>query len=59
MSPREREVARLMARGLCNKEIARELGIAYGTAKIHVGKVLLHTRSRNRTEAALKLAAGQ
>lgn len=60
MSPREKQVAALMARGLPNKRIASELGIAYGTVAIHVRSVLRLTGSRNRTEAAFKLlSAGQ
>ena len=34
LSPREGEVALLVARGLSNKEVARELGISGGTVKI-------------------------
>ncbi len=37
VTPREMEVIRLLARGLQNKEIAAELGIAQRTAKFHVG----------------------
>lgn len=56
MTPRDQDVARLLARGLCDKEIARQLGIAHGTVRIHMRAVLRHTKSRNRTEAALKVA---
>jgi DNA-binding NarL/FixJ family response regulator len=41
LSPREREVALLVARGLANKEIARELGLSNGTVKLHVHKIFL------------------
>jgi DNA-binding NarL/FixJ family response regulator len=37
---REREVARLIARGLTNKQIAAELVIAEGTADRHVSNIL-------------------
>ena len=41
LSPREREVALLVARGFANKEIARELRLSLGTAKLHVHNILL------------------
>jgi two-component system nitrate/nitrite response regulator NarL len=40
LSPREHEILRGIARGASNKEIARELGIAETTVKIHVQHVL-------------------
>ena len=46
LSPREREVARLVARGLANKEIARELGLSQGTIKIHVHNISLKLKAR-------------
>jgi DNA-binding NarL/FixJ family response regulator len=50
LSPREREVAALVARGLSNKEVARELGLSDGTVKIHVHSIFqkLGTKSRYR-----------
>jgi DNA-binding CsgD family transcriptional regulator len=48
LSPREGEVALLVARGLSNKEVARELGISGGTVKIHMHSIFqkLGTKSR-------------
>ena len=46
LSPREREVAALVARGLANKEIARELGLSVGTIKLHVHSIFLKLRAR-------------
>ena len=46
LSPREREVARLVARGLANKEIARELGLSQGTVKMHVHSISLKLKAR-------------
>jgi DNA-binding NarL/FixJ family response regulator len=48
MTPREREVIRLIGDGMSNKEIAAELNIATHTVKSHVRNVMeklaLHTR---------------
>ena len=40
LTKREREIAELLARRLDNASIARELGIAVGTVKTHVHKIL-------------------
>ena len=48
LSPREREVAMLVARGLANKEIARELGLSLGTVKLHVHSIFLKLGTRSR-----------
>jgi DNA-binding NarL/FixJ family response regulator len=53
LTPREREVLGLLGRGLCNKRIARELGIAEKTVKTHVGHVLAKLGVTDRTQAAL------
>jgi len=53
LTPREHEVLRLIARGLPNKLIARELGIAEKTVKAHVGSVLRKLGVHDRTQAAL------
>jgi DNA-binding NarL/FixJ family response regulator len=52
LTPRQREVFAMFARGMSNKEIARALRIAEGTTKIHVSGVLRALGVRNRTEAA-------
>jgi DNA-binding NarL/FixJ family response regulator len=39
LSPREREVMVLAAKGLANKAIARELNVAEGTIKLHLHRV--------------------
>jgi DNA-binding NarL/FixJ family response regulator len=48
LSPREREVALLVSRGLSNKEIARELRLSDGTVKLHVHNIFLKLRMRRR-----------
>jgi DNA-binding NarL/FixJ family response regulator len=55
LTPRQREVADLVARGLTNKEICSALGIAEGTVKAHVAALLETLGVSNRTEAAAVL----
>lgn len=52
ISEREREVLRLLADGLSNREIAAHLVIAEGTVKNHVGAILDKLHAANRTQAA-------
>ena len=53
LSPREREILRRVARGASNKEIARELGIAETTVKIHVQHLLRKLDLGSRVQAAV------
>ncbi|MER3405583.1 MAG: helix-turn-helix transcriptional regulator, partial [Chloroflexota bacterium] len=50
MTPREREVAALVAAGLTNRQIAEALVISEGTARIHVEHILdkldFHSRAQ-------------
>ena len=57
LSPRERDILRGIARGASNKEIARELGIAETTVKIHVQHVLRKLGFSSRVQAAVAAAA--
>jgi DNA-binding NarL/FixJ family response regulator len=54
LTPREREVLALIARGMPNKLIARELQISEKTVKTHVGHVLAKLGVTDRTQAALQ-----
>jgi DNA-binding NarL/FixJ family response regulator len=49
---RQRDVARLIAAGLSNKEIARELNISLGTAKNYVAQILSILGAKSRSRAA-------
>ena len=53
LSPREREILLLIARGDANKVIARELGIAETTVKIHVQHILRKLGLSSRVQAAV------
>jgi len=53
VSPREREVLALLARGASNKEMARELQLAESTIKIHVQNILRKLNLTSRVQAAV------
>lgn len=53
LTPKEREVLALIAKGLTNKAIAKELSIAEKTVKTHVSSVLSKLNLKTRTAAAL------
>ena len=53
LTPRQREVLALMAQGKSNKEIAKELGLAAGTVKIHVSSIFKALKVTNRTRAVI------
>ncbi|HSI59867.1 MAG TPA: response regulator transcription factor [Ideonella sp.] len=56
LTERESKVLELIAAGLCNKTIARDLDISIGTVKSHVSAVLAKLQSRSRTQAVLRAA---
>jgi DNA-binding CsgD family transcriptional regulator len=52
LTPRERQVLGLVARGATNREIGLELHMAEKTASVHVSRILAKLDVRSRTEAA-------
>jgi NarL family two-component system response regulator LiaR len=52
LTPRERDVLRLLVRGLSNQRIADELGLRHGTVRINVSNILAKLQVDNRTSAA-------
>ncbi len=52
LTDREREVLRLLARGMSNREIGTELFITPKTASVHVSNILSKLGAASRTEAA-------
>lgn len=55
LTPRQREVAALVALGTRNPEIARRLNISLATVKTHVSAAMTALNAGNRTELALRL----
>ena len=53
LSPREKSILRCLIEGDPNKSIARKIGIAEATVKVHVKAILRKIRVQNRTQAAM------
>jgi len=55
LTPRERQVAELIARGYTNPQIAAELTITRETAKTHVSNILSKLGVRSRVDVRLMM----
>ena len=53
LTVREREIVRGLARGESNKQIARDLGVAESTVKIHVQNILKKLNLASRVQVAV------
>lgn len=56
LTPRESEVAALVARGCTDRDIARILGIGFGTVRTHITKAMAKSGCANRAELAAAVA---
>lgn len=54
LTPREQQVMSLLPRGYSNAQIGHALGIATGTAKIHVERILRKLQLQDRAQAAAR-----
>jgi len=59
LTEREEQVISLVAHGLANKAIARELGISPDRVKAIVHQICVKLDAENRTEACFKWARAQ
>lgn len=53
LTPRERDIVKLVCGGLKNKEIAEQLGITAGTVKVHLMHIFEKTGVKDRFELAV------
>ena len=56
LTPTEEKIARLIADGRSNPEIAAELSLSHDTVRAHVSRILAKFGARSRTEIALSAA---
>jgi DNA-binding NarL/FixJ family response regulator len=53
-SPRQEEIVALIARGLEDKEIARQLGVSVATVRTHLQRLYRNIGVHNRSVATVK-----
>jgi DNA-binding NarL/FixJ family response regulator len=53
LTPREREVLKMIAAGASNREIAQSLFLSEGTVRNHISRILARLNLRDRTQAAI------
>ena len=53
LTPREKEILRLVARGMTNQDVAQTLDISENTVKAHVSHILDRLDVSDRTQAAV------
>lgn len=58
LTPRQREIARLLAAGYSQKETARKLGVRYGTVRKHTQSMRERTQCRSTTALVARVIAG-
>jgi len=54
LTPRQAQVANMIAEGMPAKSIANDLGISVGSVKIHTGNAFRKLGVRNRTQLAIE-----
>lgn len=54
LAPREREIVRLLMRGMTNREIAASLHLSEATVKTHLGRVMTRWQVRDRLQVVLR-----
>jgi DNA-binding NarL/FixJ family response regulator len=58
LTPREAEIARFVAAGLSNKQVARKANISEGTVKIHLHSAYQKLGIANRAALAVMVSLG-
>lgn len=56
LTPREKQILRLVAEGMSNRETARRLGLAEATVKVYMQRIFKKTGVKNRTSLAILVA---
>ena len=53
LTPRQTQILRLVARGLSNEQIERELHISHATCKTHISALLSRLQARDRAQLVI------